>query len=323
MKYLRVGNSGLQVSQIGLGCMSFGDPDRGRPEWSVRAEDAEPLIKDALDAGVTFFDTANVYSDGSSEEILGTALKKLKPRDDVVIATKVWGRMRPGPYGSGLSRKAILAEAEASLRRLGTEFIDLYQIHRLDPLVPMEETLQALDDLVRSGKVRYIGASSMRAWEFARVLYLCRAHGWTVPIAMQNRYNLLYREEEREMASLCSAEGIGMLPWSPLARGRLARDGAIATTLNEPSTAADALYEQVDRQIVSEADAIAAEREVSRATVALAWLLSRPGVDAPILGISKQGQLDAALQSTDFVLSAEEIARLERPYVPRPVSEYR
>ena len=233
MEQVRLGTNGLEVSRISLGCMSYGEPDRGRHPWTLTEEQSRPFIRRALELGITFFDTANVYSDGSSEEILGRALKDYAQREEVVIATKVHGRMRPGPNGAGLSRKAVMTAIDASLRRLGTDHVDLYQIHRFDPHTPVEETLEALHDLVRAGKVRYLGASSMWAWQFSRMLHVADAHGWTRFVSMQDHYNLLQREEEREMLPLCAAEGIGVIPWSPLARGRLTRDWDTETARSE------------------------------------------------------------------------------------------
>ncbi|GAA4113157.1 aldo/keto reductase [Nocardioides fonticola] len=319
MEYRRLGETGLVVSRLALGCMSYGEPDRGGHPWTLPPAESEVFIRRALDLGITFFDTANVYSDGSSEEILGDVLGRLVPRDEVVIATKVHGRMGPGPAGSGLSRTAIIAQCEASLRRLGVDHIDLYQIHRWDDETPIEETLEALNDLVRAGKVRYLGASSMFAWQFAKARYLAREHGWTPFVSMQNHYNLLYREEEQEMNPFCLDQGVGILPWSPLARGRLAR--AWDTTTDRAATDAfgSTLYgrqEDADRAVVEAVGRIAEQRGVPRATVALAWLLGRPGVTAPIVGATRQAHLDDAVAAVDLELSAEEITALEGPYVP-------
>jgi aryl-alcohol dehydrogenase-like predicted oxidoreductase len=322
MDYIKLGTTGLDVSPIAIGAMTYGEPGRGHPAWSLGEDDARPLIKHALDAGITFFDTANLYSLGSSEEILGRALKDFADRDAVVIATKLRHPMRSGPNGKGLSRKAIIAEVEHSLRRLGTDYIDLYQTHRNDPSTPLEETLEALSDLVTQGKVRYLGASSMPAWEFSRALHMQRAHGWHRFVSMQDHYNLLAREEEREMIPLCEFGGVGTLIWSPLARGRLARawDDAKATTRTDTDGAyADMLYTSADsdRAIVDAVGAVATEHSVPRAQIALAWLRSKPVVAAPLVGASSTAQIDDAVASLDVVLTDEQIERLEAPYTPR------
>jgi aryl-alcohol dehydrogenase-like predicted oxidoreductase len=319
MEYTRLGTTGLQVSRICLGMMSFGDPDRGGHPWSLAEEQSRAVIGKALAAGITFFDTANVYSAGSSEEITGRALRDFAEREDVVLATKVHGRMRPGPNGAGLSRKAILAELDASLQRLGTDYIDLYQIHRWDRKTPIEETLEALDSAVRSGKVRYLGASSMWAWQFSKALYLAGEHGWHRFVSMQDHYNLLNREEEREMHPLCADQGIGVIPWSPLARGRLTRDWDESTARSETDAFGKSLYSEGDKAIVERVAEVAAERGIPRAQVALAWVLSKPVVSAPIVGVTKDAHLDDAVASVDVQLTAEEIARLEEPYTPHAV----
>jgi aryl-alcohol dehydrogenase-like predicted oxidoreductase len=320
MEYTNLGTTGLQVSRICLGMMSFGEPDRGNHPWSLPEERSRPLIEKALAAGVNFLDTANVYSDGSSEEITGRAIRDFTDRDDVVLATKVHGRMHAGPNGAGLSRKAILRELEASLRRLGTDYVDLYQIHRWDPHTPIEETLEALDSAARSGKVRYLGASSMWAWQFSKALYLAGEHGWHRFVSMQDHYNLLNREEEREMHKLCADQGIGVIPWSPLARGRLTRDWEETTSRSESDAFGSRLYdERSDRAIVERVAEIAAERGVARAQVALAWVLSKPVVSAPIVGVTKEAHLDDAVAAVDLRLTDEEIARLEEPYTPHAV----
>jgi 1-deoxyxylulose-5-phosphate synthase len=323
MEYVKLGTTGLDVSPIAIGAMTYGEPARGHPVWSLSEDDARPLIKHALESGINFFDTANVYSQGSSEEILGRALDDFADRDDVVIATKLRHPMRSGPNGKGLSRKAIMAEVEHSLGRLGTDYIDLYQIHRNDHATPLEETLEALHDLVRAGKVRYPGASSMPAWEFAKALHLQRANGWARFVSMQDHYNLLAREEEREIIPLCLDEGVGTIVWSPLARGRLARawDQAKATTRAGNDGFADMLYtpftELSDRAIVDAVGRIAHERGVKRAQIALAWLGSKPVVAAPLVGASSIQQIDDAIASLDIQLSDEEIRALEAPYTPR------
>ena len=322
MDYLKFGNTGLEVSPLCLGCMTFGVPGRGPHDWTLDEERSRPIIAQAVEAGINFFDTANVYSDGSSEEIVGRALKELTRREEVVIATKVHGRMRPGPNGAGLSRKAILQELDASLTRLGTDYVDLYQIHRFDHETPIEETLEALHDVVKAGKVRYIGASSMYAWQFATMLHTADANGWTRFSTMQNYVNLLYREEEREMLPLCEAEGIGVIPWSPLARGRLTRDWDAQTERSQTDKFGRTLYEHsadADRKVVEAVAAVAAERGVPRAQIALAWVLSKDVVSAPIVGASKAAHLDDAVAALDIVLSDEEVDRLEASYVPHAV----
>jgi aryl-alcohol dehydrogenase-like predicted oxidoreductase len=322
MDYRKLGNTGLDISPLCLGCMTFGIADRGNHEWTLDEEKSRPILKKAVEAGINFFDTANVYSDGTSEEIVGRALKEFIPRDEVVIATKVNGQMRKGPNGGGLSRKAIMSEIDASLKRLGTDYVDLYQIHRFDYDVPIEETLEALHDVVKAGKARYIGASSMFAWQFATMLHVAEANDWTRFVTMQNYVNLLYREEEREMLPLCSAEGIGVIPWSPLARGRLTRDWDEKTERSETDKFGKTLYEQTadaDRKVVEAVAAIARERGVPRAQVALAWVMAQPEVSAPIVGASKPGHLDDAVAALDLILSDDEIDRLEEPYVPHEV----
>jgi aryl-alcohol dehydrogenase-like predicted oxidoreductase len=319
MRYIKLGATGLDVSPIALGCMTYGEPDRGHPTWSLDEEHSRPLIKQAIEAGINFFDTANMYSQGSSEEITGRALKDFADRDEVVIATKVRHPMRPGPNGSGLSRKAIMTEIDHSLRRLGTDYVDLYQIHRLDPTTPIEETLEALHDVVKAGKARYIGASSMMAWEFSKALHLQRQHGWARFVSMQDHYNLLAREEEREMLPLCADEGVGTIVWSPLARGRLARDPEAPTRRSGSDPFADMLYTQEasDRAIVDAVSSVAEARGVGRAQIALAWLRHNPVVVAPIVGASKPSHLEDAVASLDIELTEEEVAALEAPYTPR------
>jgi aryl-alcohol dehydrogenase-like predicted oxidoreductase len=323
MEYIKLGTTGLDVSPIAIGAMTYGEPDRGHPVWSLGENDARPLIRHALDAGINFFDTANMYSQGSSEEILGHALRDLASRDDIVIATKLRHPMRFGPNGRGLSRKAIMTEAEHSLTRLRTDYIDLYQIHRNDHATPLEETLEALHDLVEAGKVRYLGASSMPAWEFAKALHLQHDHGWARFVSMQDHYNLLAREEEREMIPLCLDEGVGTVVWSPLARGRLARawDDAKATPRSGNDGFADLLYTpttgQSDHAIVDAVGAVTQARRVKRAQIALAWLRSKPVVTAALVGASTVRQIDDAVASLDIELSDDEIRALEAPYTPR------
>ncbi len=325
MDYVKLGRSGLEVSRLCLGCMTYGVPDRGNHPWTLDEEQSRPFIKRALELGITFFDTANVYSDGTSEEIVGRALKDFARREEVVIATKVHGRMHPGPNGAGLSRVAIMTEIDNSLRRLGTDYVDLYQIHRWDPTTPIEETLQALHDVVRAGKARYIGASSMYAWQFAKALYTADLNGWTRFVSMQNYYNLLYREEEREMLRLCLAEGIGVIPWSPLARGRLTREWDESSARSETDEFGKTLYArtaETDRKVVERVAEIAGRRGVPRAQVALAWLLHKPVVTAPIVGASKLQHLEDAMAALSLKLTPEEQSELEEPYVPHAVAGF-
>ncbi len=323
MEYVNLGTTGAQVSRICLGCMSYGEPERGNHPWSLREDDARPFFRKAIEAGINFFDTANVYSDGSSEEITGRALADFATREEVVLATKVHGRMRPGPNGSGLSRKAILTEVDASLRRLGVDYVDLYQIHRWDDRTPIEETMEALHDVVRAGKVRYIGASSMYAWQFAKAQHVASRHGWTKFVTMQDHYNLLYREEEREMIPLCADQGVGLVPWSPLARGRLARPWEARSERSETDEFGKTLYGEADRPIVEAVAAVASERGVPMAQVALAWMLGKPGIAAPIVGATKLSHLDDAVGAVDVRLEAAEVARLEAAYQPHAVAGHR
>jgi 1-deoxyxylulose-5-phosphate synthase len=319
MDYVKLGNTGLDVSRLCLGCMSFGDPAGGTHAWTLDEDHSRDFIRQAHEAGINFFDTANVYSRGSSEEIVGRALSDFTNRDEVVIATKVFGPMRSGPNAGGLSRKAIMTELEASLRRLGTDYVDLYQIHRFDPTTPVEETLAALHDAVASGKVRYIGASSMYAWQFSKMLYTSELHGWSQFVSMQNHYNLLNREEEREMMPLCQDREIAVLPWSPLARGRLTRDWDVSTQRSETDEFGKDLYVADDKLIVERVAEIANERGVARAQVALAWILSKPYVTAPIIGATKSVHISDAVAALDLSLSTEEVARLESDYAPHVV----
>jgi aryl-alcohol dehydrogenase-like predicted oxidoreductase len=323
MEYITLGRTGTKVSRICLGCMTFGEPGRGRHSWTLPAEESLPIIRRALEAGINFFDTANSYSDGSSEEIVGAALREYARRDEVVIATKVFNRMKPGPNGGGLSRKAILHEIDQSLQRLGTDYVDLYQIHRWDPGTPIEETLEALHDVVKAGKARYIGASSMFAWQFAKALHASERHHLTRFVTMQNHLNLLYREEEREMLPLCRDEGIGVLPWSPLARGRLARPWGQATARIEADDFGHALYdatEQADRAVIQRVAQVAAQRGVAMAQVALAWVAQHPAVTAPIVGASRPQHVDDAVAALQVRLAPEEMALLEAPYVPHAIA---
>lgn len=322
MEYVKLGRTGLEVSRICLGCMSYGEPDRGAHPWSLNEDESRPFIRKALELGINFFDTANVYSDGTSEEIVGRALKAFANRDEIVIATKVHGRMRPGPNGGGLSRKAILTEIDHSLKRLGTDYVDLYQIHRWDPTTPIEETMEALHDVVKAGKARYIGASSMYAWQFLKALHTAERHGWTRFVSMQNYLNLLYREEEREMLPLCEAENIGVIPWSPLARGRLTRDWDEQSERSQSDLFGQRLYAttaEADRKVVERVAEVAAHRGVPRAQVALAWVLQKSPVTAPIVGATKPHHLEDAVAAASLRLTPEEIARLEEPYVPHLV----
>jgi aryl-alcohol dehydrogenase (NADP+) len=302
--------------------MSFGDSARGNHAWTLDEETSRPLIKQAIEAGITFFDTANVYSDGTSEEITGRALAEFTRREDIVIATKVHGRMRPGPNGAGLSRKAIMTEIDNSLRRLGTDYVDLYQIHRWDYEVPIEETLEALHDVVKAGKARYIGASSMHSWQFAQALYTADLNGWTRFVSMQDHYNLLYREEEREMLPLCIDQGIGVIPWSPLARGRLTRDWDESTYRLETDEVSKRLYHEGDRLIVEKVAEIAEKRGVPRAQIALAWVSAQSPVSAPIFGATKSQHITDAVASLDIELTTEELEALEAPYEPHEVAGF-
>jgi aryl-alcohol dehydrogenase-like predicted oxidoreductase len=306
MKYTKLGTTGLEVSRICLGAMSYGEPDRGDHIWTLPLDQARPLINAALEAGVNFFDTANGYSNGTSEEVLGTVLRESASRDDVVIATKVHNRMRPGPNGAGLSRKAILSEIDNSLRRLGVDYVDLYQIHRWDPTTPIEETLEALNDVVRAGKARYIGASSMQAWQFCKALYTSTVHGWARFATMQDHYNLLNRDEEREMFPLCADQGVGVIPWSPLARGRLTRPWGETTLRTENDALGKRLYPEVDKQIVDRVGEIAQQRGLSMAQVALAWVLRNPVVSSPIIGATKPHHLTDAVVAVDVELTDDD-----------------
>jgi len=319
MEYTRLGATGLEVSRICLGCMSFGLPDRGNHTWTLDEDASRPILRRALELGVNFLDTANVYSDGTSEEIVGRAVRELARREEVVLATKVHGRMRPGPNGGGLSRKAILTEIDASLRRLGTDYVDLYQIHRWDPDTPVEETMQALHDVVTAGKARYLGASSMWAWQFAKAQSTAERRGLTPFVSMQDHYNLLNREEEREMLPLCADQGVGVIPWSPLARGRLARAWDEDTERSSTDAFGTTLYVDSDRTIVERVAEVAGELGVPRAQVGLAWLLSKPVVTAPIVGATKLSHLEDAVAAVDLRLDDAAVARLEEPYAPHTV----
>jgi aryl-alcohol dehydrogenase-like predicted oxidoreductase len=319
MQQVRLGTSGLQVSRVILGCMSYGDSDAGTHAWSLGFEATRPFLRQAIEAGITTFDTANVYSAGSSEDFLGRLLPEYARREELVIATKVHGRMGDGPNGSGLSRGAILTQIDASLRRLRTDYVDLYQIHRWDPAVPIEETMEALHDVVRAGKARYLGASSMAAWQFAKAQYTADLGGWTRFVSMQPQYNLIMREEEREMLPLCLDQGVGVIPWSPLARGRLTRDWDASTARSESDQFGRTLYAQAaeaDRRVSETVAAIAGERHVPRAQIALAWVLAQPAVTAPIVGATKARHLEDAIAAAEIVLTDEELTRLGEHYVP-------
>jgi aryl-alcohol dehydrogenase-like predicted oxidoreductase len=322
MEYVKLGHTGLEISRLVLGCMTYGTPDRGGHPWTLPEDQSRPLIKQALELGITFFDTANIYSDGTSEEIVGRALKDFAKRDEVVIATKVFNRMRPGPNGAGLSRAAIMMEIDNSLRRLGTDYVDLYQIHRWDYGTPIEETLEALHDVVKAGKVRYIGASSMHGWQFVQAVYTSRLNGWTEFVSMQDYLNLLYREEQREMLPFCADQGIAVLPWSPLARGRLTRDWNETSERQESDIYGKGLYVNTagaDRKVIEAVAQVAQTRGVPRAQVALAWVLQQDAVTAPIIGASKPNHLEDAVAALTLTLSPEEITTLEAPYVPHAV----
>jgi aryl-alcohol dehydrogenase-like predicted oxidoreductase len=333
MKYARLGNTGLMVSRICLGCMSYGDPDKLGPDgskrwpWALKEQDSLPFFKKAIELGINFFDTANVYCTGESEVVTGRALKEYARREDVVIATKVHGQMRSGPLGQGLSRRSIFEQIDQSLQRLGTDYVDLYQIHRWDDKTPIEETLEALDDVVRAGKARYIGASSMHAWQFSKALYTSKLNGWSSFVSMQNHYNLLYREEEREMAGLCRDQGIGVLPWSPLARGRLARSASSQekTSRSETDRFGKMLYArfaEADHAVLESVDQVAKARGTNNAQVALAWLLQQDGVTSPIIGATKMQHLEDAVKAVELTLSAEDMKTLEAKYIPHAVAGF-
>ncbi|ACX65732.1 aldo/keto reductase [Paenibacillus sp. Y412MC10] len=322
MEYVKLGNTGLDVSRICLGCMGFGVAERWVHQWVLNEESSRPIIKKALELGINFFDTANVYSDGTSEEIVGRALKEYANRDEIVLATKVHFRMHEGPNGMGLSRKAIMSEIDKSLKRLGTDYVDLYQIHRWDYDTPIEETMEALHDVVKAGKVRYIGASAMYAWQFLKAQHTAEKNGWTRFVSMQNHYNLIYREEEREMLPLCQSEKIGVIPYSPLASGRLTRDWSETTQRSETDMVQKSKYDataDADRIIVERLAGIANERGIPRVQVALAWLLQKEPITAPIVGATKISHLEDAAAALTVKLTPEEMASLEEPYIPHRV----
>lgn len=319
MEYTRLGQSGLKVSRIALGCMSFGDTSRGFNEWALDDAGGEPIFRQAVELGITFWDTANVYGFGTSEEIVGRAINRYARREDIVLATKMHFKMHEGPGGSGQSRKAIMEQVDASLKRLGTDYIDLYQIHRFDPETPVEETMEALHDVVKAGKVRYLGASAMHAWQFSKLQYTASARGWTRFVSMQDQYSLLYREEEREMFGLLADQGVGSIPYSPLAKGRVARPlgGHTTRSENDPVGAAHFANEAAERPVIEAVSTIAGERGVPMAQVALAWVLKNPVVSAPIVGATKPHHLPDAAAALDIKLSDEEVAQLENAYTPR------
>lgn len=322
MEYAKLGNTGLDVSRICLGCMGFGVAERWVHQWVLNEESSRPIIKKALELGINFFDTANVYSDGTSEEIVGRALKEYANRDEIVLATKVHFRMHEGPNGMGLSRKAIMSEIDKSLKRLGTDYVDLYQIHRWDYDTPIEETMEALHDVVKAGKVRYIGASAMYAWQFLKAQHTAEKNGWTRFVSMQNHYNLIYREEEREMLPLCQSEKIGVIPYSPLASGRLTRDWSETTQRSETDMVQKSKYDataDADRIIVERLAGIANERGIPRVQIALAWLLQKEPITAPIVGATKISHLEDATAALTVKLTPEEMASLEEPYIPHRV----
>ena len=317
MEYTRLGNSGLKVSRIALGCMSFGDTSRGFNEWSLGEDEAGPFFAQAVELGITFWDTANVYQLGSSEEIVGRAVKRYSRREDIVLATKVHFPMHEGPGGSGLSRRAILEQIDASLARLGTDYVDLYQIHRFDPNTPVEETMEALHDVVKAGKARYLGASSMWAWQFAKMQYTAELHGWTKFVSMQDLYNLMQREEEREMFGLLADQGVGSIPWSPLAKGRLARPFGEHTQRSDVDPVGKRFFGDGDRAIIDAVQKVAGNRGIPMAQVALAWVLKNPVVAAPIVGATKSHHLADAAAAVDVHLTDDEIRTLEEPYTPQ------
>ncbi|WLQ07234.1 aldo/keto reductase [Arthrobacter oryzae] len=322
MEYTRLGQSGLKVSRIALGCMSFGDTSQGFNEWALGDAEAEPVFRQAVELGITFWDTANVYGFGSSEEIVGRAIRKYTRREDVVLATKVHFKMHDGPGGSGLSRKAVMEQVDASLSRLGTDYVDLYQIHRFDPEVPIEETMEALHDVVKAGKARYIGASSMWAWQFAKMQHTASLHGWTRFVSMQNQYSLMQREEEREMFPLLADQGVGSIPWSPLAKGRLARPWGEHTKRADTDPMQRRFFSDDDQPIADAVQRVAQEQGVPMAQVALAWVLRNPSVAAPIVGATKSRHLSDAAAALDIQLTEEQVGRLEGAYTPRMPTGY-
>ncbi|GAB3418386.1 aldo/keto reductase [Flindersiella endophytica] len=322
MEYTRLGNSGLKVSRISLGCMSFGDTSRGFNQWALDDAAAEPIFRQAVELGITFWDTANIYGFGSSEEIVGRAIRKYTRREDVVLATKVFFKLHDGPGGSGLSRKAIMESIDASLARLGTDYVDLYQIHRFDPDTPAEETMEALHDVVKAGKVRYLGASSMWAWQFSKLQYTAELHGWTRFVSMQNQYSLMMREDEREMFGLLADQGVGSIPWSPLAKGRLARPWGTQTNRADTDPMGKRFTTEQDKPIADAVEQVAKDRGIPMAQVSLAWVLRNPVVDAPIVGPTKDHHLPDAVAALDVHLTDDEAASLEAAYTPRHPTGY-
>jgi aryl-alcohol dehydrogenase-like predicted oxidoreductase len=322
MQYTRLGSSGLKVSRIALGCMSFGDTSRGFNEWALDDEGGEPIFRQAVELGITFWDTANVYGYGTSEEIVGRAIAKYSRREDIVLATKVHFPMHDGPGGSGLSRKAIMEQVDASLTRLGTDYVDLYQIHRFDPQVPVEETMEALHDVVKAGKARYLGASAMHAWQFSKLQYTAAAHGWTRFVSMQDQYSLMYREEEREMFGLLADQGVGSIPYSPLAKGRVTRPWGGATQRSSNDPVADRTFSDADKPVADAVERVAAARGIPMAQVALAWVLKNPVVSAPIVGATKPHHLPDAAAALDVHLTDDEVAALESAYTVRETTGY-
>jgi len=322
MQYTTLGSSGLKISRIALGCMSFGDTSRGEREWALDDDGAEPLFRQAVESGITFWDTANAYGYGTSEEIVGRAIRKYTRREDVVLATKVFFKMHDGPGGSGLSRRAIVEQLDDSLRRLGTDYVDLYQIHRFDPTTPVEETMEALHDMVKAGKVRYLGASSMSAWRFSKMQYTADLHGWTRFVSMQNQYSLMQREEEREMFGLLADQGVGSIPWSPLARGRLTRPWGEQTLRSGTDKVAEWVLPHDDKPIADAVERVAKQQGVSMAQIALAWVLRNPLVSAPIVGATKQHHLADAVAALEVVLSDDDVHVLEEHYTPRQPTGY-
>ena len=317
MQYARLGGTGLKVSRIALGCMSYGDPTRGLHTWTLDEEASQPFFQQAVELGVTFWDTANAYQAGSSEEFIGRAVKKYTRREEVVLATKLSGKMHDGPGGQGLSRAAVMEQVDASLTRLGTDYIDIYMVHRFDEETPVEETMEALHDVVKAGKVRYLGASSMWAWQFAKMQHAASLHGWTPFVAMEDQYNLIKREEEREMLPMCLDMGVGCVPYSPQGKGRLTRPWGEQTQRSSVDVVAKSFDTEADRPVVDAVQKVAEARGISMSAVALAWVLSKPVVAAPVVGATKPHHLQGAVEALDVVLTDEEIQSMEEPYTPQ------